>query len=67
MAEVRITPREKEILIWLSDGKTAADIGAFIGCTRATVETHKQRVMNKLGAANVTSMIAMALRGKIIE
>ena len=67
MGEVHITPREKEILMWLSSGKTAADIGRFIGCTRATVECHKHHIMNKLGAANVTALVAMALRGGIIE
>lgn len=67
MSEAHVTPREKEVLKWLSDGKTATEIGEFIGCARATVESHKHHVMNKLGAANVTSMVAMAIRGGIIE
>jgi DNA-binding CsgD family transcriptional regulator len=66
MGAVHITPREREIILRLSDGKTAKEIGQIIGCARATVETHKQHIMNKLGAANVTSMVAMASRAGII-
>jgi LuxR family quorum sensing-dependent transcriptional regulator len=63
---ITVTPMEKEILVWLSDGKTAGEIGEIIGRARSTVETHKQQIMNKFGAANVTSLVAAALRQGII-
>lgn len=66
-ATVHITPREKEVIVWLSHGKTAAAIAEFMGCARATVESHKHHVMTKMGAANVTAMVAMALREGIVQ
>lgn len=63
----RITPREKEVIQWLSVGKTADEVGVILGCARKTVETHKMHAMDKLGSANVVSMVADALRKQIIE
>lgn len=64
--EPHTTPREKEILKWLSHGKTTNEICMILGITSHTVETHKQTAMNRLGAVNVTALVAKALRTGII-
>lgn len=66
-ADLHTTPREREILTWLSHGKTTSEICEILGVTKFTVETHKQHAMDRLGAANVTALVAKALRGKIID
>lgn len=35
-----LTPRQREVLEWVGDGKTAQDIGTIMGLTAATVEKH---------------------------
>jgi len=36
----QLTPRQREVLEWVGDGKTAADIALIMGLTVATVEKH---------------------------
>lgn len=67
MSEVHITPRETEVIRWIADGKTSAEIGRLIGCATATVDRHKRNVLEKLEAPNSVAMVAKAIRGKIIE
>ncbi len=35
-----LTPRQREVLEWVGDGKTMADIATIMGLTAATVEKH---------------------------
>lgn len=67
MSAPNITPREKEIITWLSHGKSVDAIAELLGCASRTVESHKHNIMDKMGAANVTAMVAMALRRGIVE
>lgn len=50
----KLTLREKEILHWIAEGKTNAEIGIILGISRATVKTHVEHVLGKLGVANRT-------------
>lgn len=62
-----MSPRETEIILWLSHGKTTGQICEILGIKPATVEGYKREAMDKLGAANVTSLVASALRQGIIS
>lgn len=62
-----VSPREKEIIMWLSHGKTTGQICEILSIKPATVEGYKREVMDRLGAANVTSLVAAALRQGIIS
>lgn len=44
-----LTPREREILDWLGEGKSNWQIGQIVGCREETVKKHLQRVYRKLG------------------
>lgn len=52
------TPREAEILHWLGEGKTNAEIAAILGISPRTVEKHCEQLFAKLG---VESRLAAAL------
>jgi DNA-binding CsgD family transcriptional regulator len=54
-----LTPREREVIDWLSAGKTDRDIAAIVGCSHRTVQKHLQRIYDKLG---VETRTAAALR-----
>ena len=60
--EVDLTSREAEILRWMKDGKTNAEIAAILSISARTVEFHLGNVMRKLGSPNRTSAVVTAMR-----
>lgn len=64
---VSLTPREREVLLWVSQGKSAWEIGEILHIAKRTVDQHVQNVVDKLGAANRTQAVAMAIRDRIID
>lgn len=53
----RLTAREREVMRWLSAGKTDRDIGAIVGCSHRTVQKHLQRIYDKLGVETRTAAV----------
>jgi DNA-binding NarL/FixJ family response regulator len=66
-AGARITPREIEIVQLLAEGKTNKEIAAALGITVRTVETHRSKIMLKLGLHSLTQLIHYAIRHKIVS
>jgi DNA-binding NarL/FixJ family response regulator len=64
-AGARATPREIEIIRLLAEGKTNKEIAAALGITVRTVETHRAKIMLKLGLHSLTELIHYAIRHKI--
>lgn len=62
----RTTPRELEILRLLAEGKSNKEIAALLGITVRTVETHRAKIMLKLGIHSLAELIHYALRHGII-
>ena len=62
-----VTPREREVLSWVAQGKSAWEIGEILHITKRTVDEHAQSAFHKLGAANRTQAVAIALRDRLIE
>jgi LuxR family transcriptional regulator len=50
----KLTSREREVLTWTADGKTAFEIGQILGTAERTVKFHLQNAVVKLGAMNKT-------------
>jgi DNA-binding CsgD family transcriptional regulator len=55
MALASVTPREREVLHWVCEGKTDAEIGEILGISVHTVSKHLQRIFAKLGVENRTA------------
>jgi len=60
-ARLPVTPREAEVLIWLSRGKSNRDIGDILGLSPRTVNKHLEQIYAKLGIENRSSAVAMTL------
>jgi FixJ family two-component response regulator len=58
-----LTEREREVLEHVARGLHAKEIGAALGISRRTVEVHKTRIMEKLGARNLAELVRFALGG----
>ena len=67
LASPNLTPREREALTWVALGKSAWEIGEILHIAKRTVDEHTQTAMHKLGAANRTQAVAIALRERMIE
>ena len=57
-----LTPREGEVLFWLCQGKTNAEIGRILGIAERTAETHALRIYPKMGVENRYTAIATLSR-----
>jgi len=57
-----LTVREKEVLQLVAEGKTSKEIGSALCISPKTVETHRHRIMGKLGTKNVAELTKYALR-----
>jgi RNA polymerase sigma factor (sigma-70 family) len=56
----RLTPREREILRLVMNGLTSKDIARQLTISHRTVEVHRLRIMQKLGAKTLPELIAVA-------
>lgn len=62
-----ITPREKEIIHWMAQGKTASEIGIILSISEHTVSRHVWSARLKLNAVNSIQLAAKAVREGIIS
>lgn len=56
-----ITPREAEVMLWVAQGKSNADIAIILGCAENTVKVHLARIFEKLGFENRNAATVRAL------
>jgi two-component system, LuxR family, response regulator FixJ len=56
-----LTPREREVLDLITSGKPNKIMAADLGLSQRTVEIHRARVMEKMGASSVAQLVRMAL------
>jgi DNA-binding CsgD family transcriptional regulator len=56
-----LSKREGEVLLWISQGKTNAEIALIVDVAARTVEKHVERLFSKLGVYNRTAATRMAL------
>jgi LuxR family quorum sensing-dependent transcriptional regulator len=54
-----LTNREREVLAWAAEGKTAWEIGCILSLSQRTIEWHFQQAFKKLGATNRMQAIAL--------
>lgn len=57
-----LTPREREVLQLIAEGKTTKEIASVLTVSVKTVETHRQQIMNKLDIHSVAELTKYAIR-----
>jgi DNA-binding CsgD family transcriptional regulator len=60
-ASLKMTPREAEVLFWISQGKSNHDIGIILGAKTGTVCKHVEHIFRKLNVENRTAAAMVAL------
>lgn len=62
-----LTPREREILIYIAQGYTNRQIAELLHISPKTVDVHRTRLMRKLDLHNVADVTRYALRHGLID
>jgi two-component system response regulator DegU len=65
--EAHFTPRELDVLRLICEGRTTADIAEQLFLGRRTVEGHRQRLLEKTGAANAAGLVVYAVRHGLLD
>jgi DNA-binding NarL/FixJ family response regulator len=61
-----LTPRQREILQRVAEGKSAKEIAAALGLSARTVEFHKYTLMEALGVENSAELIRFAIKHDLV-
>jgi two-component system, NarL family, nitrate/nitrite response regulator NarL len=64
---VELTPREREILLLMADGRSAPDIAGHLHVSSATVNTALLSSFEKLGVYDRRGAVAVALESGLLE
>lgn len=57
-----LSPREREIVTFIAAGKTTREISEELHISIKTVETHRQRIMEKLNCHKAAELVAIAMK-----
>lgn len=57
-----LTDRERDVLVWIAQGSTNAEVAARLGISVHTVKTHVRNIMHKLALDNRAQVAAFAVR-----
>ncbi|HUT57468.1 MAG TPA: response regulator transcription factor [Phycisphaerae bacterium] len=63
----RLTPRERQVFQMIAEGKTTRQIAEKLGTAMKTVDTHRTRLMRKLGLHNINALVRYALKKGIVR
>jgi DNA-binding CsgD family transcriptional regulator len=61
--ETLLTPREREVLAQIAAGASNKEVGRRLGISPRTVEVHRARIMEKIGARNAADLVRIVLSG----
>lgn len=63
----RLTPREREVLLWTAKGKTGWEIAQILKLTERTVTYHVENAKTKLGASSRSQAVVVAMSLGLIQ
>jgi DNA-binding NarL/FixJ family response regulator len=66
-AASRLTPRQREIVQLLAEGKSSKEVAVALGLSVKTAETHRANIMRRLDCHSVSELVRYAVRNSIIE
>lgn len=66
-SEIPLTPRQKEILRFIADGKATKEIAWELGLSAKTVESHRAQIMERLEIRDIAGLIRYAFKHGMID
>ena len=62
-----LSPRQREILQLIAEGKSNKEIAATLGLSVKTVEAHRAQLMERLGIHDVPGLVKIAIRAGLLQ
>ncbi len=62
-----LTAREVQVLALVADGKSTKEIAGLLGISYKTADSHRSRIMEKLGVHETASLVRYAVRQGIVR
>jgi DNA-binding NarL/FixJ family response regulator len=62
-----LTPRERQVLQLVGEGKSTKDVAAILGISVKTAESHRSRLMRKLDIHETASLVRYAIRAGLVQ
>ncbi len=62
-----LSPREREVLQLVAEGKTTKEVAAALGISFKTAETHRANIMAKLDIHETAGLVRYAIRNRLIQ
>jgi DNA-binding NarL/FixJ family response regulator len=62
-----LTPRQREILQLIAEGKSTKEIAAILSVSVKTVETHRTQLMGRLGIRDIAGLVRYAVRTGLVS
>ena len=62
-----LSPREREILQLVAEGKTSQEIAVTLSISPKTVDTYRSRLMGKIGVEDMAGLIKFAIQHGVIS
>ena len=62
-----LSPREREVLQLIAVGKSTKELAGILGMSVKTAESHRSRIMGKLGVHEIAGLVRYAIRRGLIQ
>jgi DNA-binding NarL/FixJ family response regulator len=62
-----LTPRQREILQLVAEGKSTKEVAAALELSVKTVETHRAQIMDRLGIRDLAGLVRYAIRAGLVS
>jgi DNA-binding NarL/FixJ family response regulator len=67
VSEEPLSPRERQILQLLAEGKSTKQVATELEITVKTAETHRSNIMRKLDLHRISDLVRYAIRNQIVQ
>jgi DNA-binding NarL/FixJ family response regulator len=64
---IRLSPREREVVQLVSEGKASKEIATILKVSLATAETHRSNILRKLNLHSIAELVLYAVRNEIVH
>ena len=61
-----LTPRQREVLRRIAEGRSTKEIAFDLGLSVKTVETHRAQIMERVGIRDVAGLVRYAMRTGLV-
>lgn len=66
-SEVKLTPRQREVLQLVAEGRTMKEVATILSISSRTAETHKYEMMQVLGVKTTAELVQHAIRLRLVS